>query len=118
MTRFPRPGRRTRTIALAVAGGTVFAAAAAALWVRGELDRQLSPQRVALRVSEQLGRDVSVARVDAVFRPDIRIRAEEITIAGGGSADAALIEFRLRPLLLEQRIEVTELHFERPRFVV
>ena len=76
MARFPRPRRRARTIALLVAGGTVLAAAAAALWVQAEVDRQLSPERVARRMSEKLGREVSVARVDAVFHPDVRIRAE------------------------------------------
>jgi len=106
-----------RRALLALLGTLLVAVLAVLVAVPLLIQRNLSPEAVARRGSDLLGRPVSVASVGLAFRPALRIRAEDVRIEGAASADAVEVELALRPLL-RGRLEPAELNLRRPRFLV
>jgi hypothetical protein len=96
-----------------------FALAAVALLVAVPIliQRNLSVEAVAARGSDLFGRPVTIERVRLAFRPGLRIRAEGVVIAGGGSADVVDVELAILPLL-RRRFEPSELHLQGARFPI
>ncbi|HKJ24924.1 MAG TPA: AsmA-like C-terminal region-containing protein [Myxococcota bacterium] len=89
---------RLRATRLAGVGALLIAGALAASAAL-TLSHALSPAAFAAMVGDGLGGELHVERVSLGFDPRPRIRVEGLEIDGLGSAAAAEIELRLRPLV-------------------
>lgn len=116
----PRPGRHSRArlrIALLLSLGAVVVSLALALSAGTTLSHALSPGAFAAMAGESFDRGLRVETVRLALLPRPWIYVEKVSIDGLGTAEAAQIELRLRPLL-EGRIEVNRVRFEEPHFVL
>jgi hypothetical protein len=107
---------RLRATWLLVFGASLIAAAllvSAAL----TLSHALSPTAFAAIVGERFGREISVERVRLELGRSVVLRVEGVEIEGLGSAAAAEIELRRRPLARGQ-LRARAVRFEDPKLVL
>lgn len=105
-----RSSSAVRLASLATLG--VFLAAAALFGMAAlNLSHALSPETFAAHVGRGIGRSLSVESVALEFRPAPRVRVEGVAIGGLGTAAAAEIALRFRPLL-DGRIVARSVRFE------
>jgi len=103
-----------------LAAGVLLVAGALGLSATLTLSHALSPETFAALASDGLGREIRVAsvRFDVLgSRGRPRLRAEGVEIEGLGTAGAAELEVRVRPLV-RGRVHLSAVRLEAPRLVL
>lgn len=94
----PQRSRFRRPLVLVFAGAAmIFAAAAGTAALT--LQHSLAPGPFAAHLTRGLGRPITVESVALSLRPMPRVRMEGVVIEGLGTAGAAEVDVRIRPLL-------------------
>lgn len=108
------PHRRAFRLALA---GAFLIGLATLLSAALTLSHALSPEQFAAMVGEGFDRTLRVEAVHLELRPMPRIRAEGVEVEGLGTAEAAEVDLRWRPLLRGQ-LRARTVRLEAPRLVL
>jgi hypothetical protein len=107
---------RRRAIAL-LSAGALLVGLASLVSASLTLGHALSPVQFAAMVGEGFERTLRVEAVRLELRPMPLIRAEGVEIEGLGTADAAEVELRWRPLL-SRKLRASVVRLEKPRLVL